>query len=127
MELKVAVTPVMLLSLSLLPVIFGQSFLSKPETSSPKSLSWGKDEILSLSDKCFCKLEGQIDDCSCQVNTVDDFNNKKIYPRLKSDSKLQDEERGQTGTRDMWERRHRLTFNKNKTNNHSQCTNGQGT
>merc|ERR1719446_574768 len=74
----------MLLSLCLLPVIFGQTFLSKSETSSPKSLSWGKEEILSLSDKCFCKLEGQIDDCSCQVNTVDDFNNKKIYARLKS-------------------------------------------
>ena len=45
---------------------------------------WARDEILSLSDKCFCKLEGHIDDCSCKVNTVDDFNNKKIYPRLKS-------------------------------------------
>ncbi|XP_023330464.1 ero1-like protein isoform X2 [Eurytemora carolleeae] len=37
-----------------------------------------------LSDQCFCKLEGQIDDCSCKVDTVDDFNNKKIYPRIKS-------------------------------------------
>ena len=86
MELKVASAPVvaLVLSLSLLPVIFTQTFLSSPETSSSKSLSWNKDEILSLSDNCFCKLEGQIDDCSCQVNTVDDFNNKKIYPRLKS-------------------------------------------
>jgi len=72
------------LSLSLLPVMLGQILKSKPETSSPNKLTWGKDEILSLSDKCFCKLEGQIDDCSCQVNTVDDFNNRKIYPRLKS-------------------------------------------
>ena len=39
---------------------------------------------LPLSDQCFCKLEGQIDDCSCKVDTVDHFNNAKIYPRLAS-------------------------------------------
>jgi len=39
---------------------------------------------LPLSEKCFCQLDGVIDDCSCKVDTVDDFNNKKIYPRLKS-------------------------------------------
>lgn len=33
---------------------------------------------------CFCKLEGKIDDCTCSVDTVDHFNNAKIYPRLKS-------------------------------------------
>jgi len=36
------------------------------------------------SDKCFCKLEGKIDDCSCNVDTVDYFNNMKIFPRLQS-------------------------------------------
>lgn len=30
------------------------------------------------------QLEGSINDCSCQVDTVDHFNNLKIYPRLKS-------------------------------------------
>lgn len=30
------------------------------------------------------QLEGQIDDCSCNIDTVDYFNNVKIYPRLKS-------------------------------------------
>lgn len=40
--------------------------------------------FLPLSDKCFCKLEGHIDDCSCKVDTVDGFNNRKIFPRLKS-------------------------------------------
>ncbi|XP_014253966.1 ero1-like protein isoform X2 [Cimex lectularius] len=30
------------------------------------------------------KLKGQIDDCSCKVDTVDYFNNVKIFPRLLS-------------------------------------------
>jgi len=49
-----------------------------------KTLSWSQEDILPLSDQCFCKLEGQIDDCSCKVDTVDDFNNNRIFPRLKS-------------------------------------------
>ncbi|KAJ8678805.1 hypothetical protein QAD02_014592 [Eretmocerus hayati] len=35
-------------------------------------------------DQCFCKLNGVIDDCSCTIDTVDYFNNMKIYPRLQS-------------------------------------------
>ncbi|XP_046577519.1 ERO1-like protein beta isoform X1 [Haliotis rubra] len=35
-------------------------------------------------DKCFCKLKGEVDDCSCKVETIDSVNNQKIYPRLKS-------------------------------------------
>lgn len=30
------------------------------------------------------QLKGNIDDCSCNVDTVDHYNNHKIYPRLKS-------------------------------------------
>lgn len=33
---------------------------------------------------CFCKLEGRIDDCSCNIDTVDYFNNVKLYPILHS-------------------------------------------
>lgn len=32
----------------------------------------------------FLQLEGSINDCSCDVDTVDHFNNMKIYPRLQS-------------------------------------------
>lgn len=39
---------------------------------------------LEVGDHCFCKLKGQIGDCSCNVDTVDHFNNIKVYPRLKS-------------------------------------------
>lgn len=35
-------------------------------------------------DDCFCQLEGKIDECSCNIDTVDSFNNVKIYPRLQS-------------------------------------------
>uniref|UniRef100_A0A1L8DUA8 Putative endoplasmic reticulum oxidoreductin-1-like protein n=1 Tax=Nyssomyia neivai TaxID=330878 RepID=A0A1L8DUA8_9DIPT len=33
---------------------------------------------------CFCQLQGTIDDCACNVDTVDHFNNMKIYPRINS-------------------------------------------
>ncbi|XP_041353019.1 ERO1-like protein beta isoform X2 [Gigantopelta aegis] len=33
---------------------------------------------------CFCKLKGEIDDCSCKVETLDSLNNNKIFPRLNS-------------------------------------------
>ncbi|RZC36623.1 ERO1 domain containing protein, partial [Asbolus verrucosus] len=35
-------------------------------------------------DDCFCQLQGKIDDCTCNVDTVDHFNNVKVYPRLRS-------------------------------------------
>ncbi|XP_063929360.1 ero1-like protein [Zophobas morio] len=37
-----------------------------------------------VDDDCFCQLHGKIDDCTCNVDTVDHFNNVKIYPRLRS-------------------------------------------
>ena len=43
-----------------------------------------KDDGATESDQCFCQLEGQIDDCMCNVDTVDYFNNMKIFPRLQS-------------------------------------------
>jgi len=54
--------------------------------STKKSFSFSgtKGGSFSPSDQCFCKLEGHIDDCSCKVDTVDHFNNARIYPRLKS-------------------------------------------
>lgn len=38
-----------------------------------------------ISEKyCFCKLKGQINDCNCDIATVDYYNNVKIQPRLQS-------------------------------------------
>ncbi|XP_071963231.1 ERO1-like protein beta isoform X2 [Antedon mediterranea] len=33
---------------------------------------------------CFCQLSGTVDDCDCEVQSVDSFNNYKIYPVLRS-------------------------------------------
>ena len=40
--------------------------------------------LLNKNEECFCQLKGRIDDCKCSIDTVDYFNNKKIYPRLQS-------------------------------------------
>ncbi|XP_068444799.1 ERO1-like protein beta isoform X2 [Clinocottus analis] len=32
---------------------------------------------------CFCHLTGDLDDCFCDVESIDVFNNFKIYPRIK--------------------------------------------
>ncbi|KAF7644999.1 hypothetical protein LDENG_00212150, partial [Lucifuga dentata] len=32
---------------------------------------------------CFCHLTGVLDDCFCDVESIDVFNNFKIYPRIK--------------------------------------------
>jgi len=34
------------------------------------------------NDKCFCQLSGQIDDCFCDIETLETFNNKEVYPLL---------------------------------------------
>lgn len=39
---------------------------------------------LSSGGTCFCQLQGKVDDCSCNIDTVDYYNNAKIYPRLAS-------------------------------------------
>nr|CAG4638330.1 EOG090X03A4 [Cyclestheria hislopi] len=37
-----------------------------------------------IADRCFCELKGKVDECECSVDYVDQFNNNKLYPRLKS-------------------------------------------
>jgi len=44
----------------------------------------GSEHFPDNFEECFCKLAGKIDDCTCDVDTVDYFNNMKIYPRLQS-------------------------------------------
>ncbi|ESO90133.1 hypothetical protein LOTGIDRAFT_192261 [Lottia gigantea] len=43
-----------------------------------------KNRSSKVADRCFCKLNGEIDDCSCKVETLSVLNNNKIYPRIKS-------------------------------------------
>ncbi|XP_013400738.1 ERO1-like protein beta isoform X3 [Lingula anatina] len=45
----------------------------------------GVTVTLSADEKdCFCKLKGEVDDCSCKIESLDSFNNLKIFPRLHS-------------------------------------------
>ena len=34
------------------------------------------------NSECFCQLTGYLDDCSCEIETLDKYNNKVIYPQL---------------------------------------------
>ncbi|XP_035695505.1 ERO1-like protein beta [Branchiostoma floridae] len=36
----------------------------------------------SSAEQCFCNLKGGLDDCSCDVESIDSFNNGKIHPLL---------------------------------------------
>ncbi|XP_021373807.1 ERO1-like protein beta isoform X2 [Mizuhopecten yessoensis] len=43
-----------------------------------------KSEKQNDSNACFCKLNGEVDDCTCKVENLDTLNNEKIYPVLES-------------------------------------------
>uniref|UniRef100_A0A3P9Q158 ERO1-like protein alpha n=1 Tax=Poecilia reticulata TaxID=8081 RepID=A0A3P9Q158_POERE len=36
----------------------------------------------SAHGRCFCQVTGELDDCTCDVETIDSFNNEQIFPRL---------------------------------------------
>ncbi len=70
----------MLLLLFVLPGDSSSPFASSSASSNPFSPKKSDKD----GGQCFCQLKGQIDDCLCSVDTVDYFNNMKIFPRLQS-------------------------------------------
>ncbi|XP_062974273.1 ERO1-like protein alpha isoform X1 [Elgaria multicarinata webbii] len=36
----------------------------------------------SAEQRCFCQVTGHLDDCTCDVETIDSYNNYKIFPSL---------------------------------------------
>lgn len=36
----------------------------------------------SAAERCFCQVTGYLDDCSCDIETIDNFNNNKLFPKL---------------------------------------------
>ncbi|XP_064367906.1 ERO1-like protein alpha isoform X1 [Dromaius novaehollandiae] len=36
----------------------------------------------TAEQRCFCQVTGYLDDCTCDVETIDAFNNYKLFPRL---------------------------------------------
>uniref|UniRef100_A0A3Q0T688 ERO1-like protein alpha n=1 Tax=Amphilophus citrinellus TaxID=61819 RepID=A0A3Q0T688_AMPCI len=34
--------------------------------------------------RCFCQVTGDLDDCTCDVETIDNFNNNQLFPKLQT-------------------------------------------
>eukprot|EP00079_Xenopus_tropicalis_P028803 XP_012823814.1 PREDICTED: ERO1-like protein alpha isoform X1 [Xenopus tropicalis] len=48
-------------------------------------LLWGSNsqqEQSSAAQRCFCQVTGYLDDCTCDVETIDHFNNYGLFPKL---------------------------------------------
>ncbi|XP_077180175.1 ERO1-like protein alpha [Paroedura picta] len=38
----------------------------------------------SAERRCFCQVTGHLDDCTCDIETLDAFNNYRVFPRLQT-------------------------------------------
>ncbi|KAM4593174.1 ERO1-like protein alpha [Odontesthes bonariensis] len=38
----------------------------------------------SAHSRCFCQVTGSLDDCTCDVETIDGFNNDRLFPKLQT-------------------------------------------
>ncbi|KAM6942950.1 ERO1-like protein alpha isoform 2-T2 [Xenentodon cancila] len=38
----------------------------------------------SAHGRCFCQVTGHLDDCTCDVETIDGFNNDQLFPKLQT-------------------------------------------
>ncbi|KAF3686758.1 ERO1-like protein alpha [Channa argus] len=37
-----------------------------------------------VDSRCFCQVTGELDDCTCDVETIDGFNNEQLFPKLQT-------------------------------------------
>ncbi|XP_070449169.1 ERO1-like protein alpha isoform X1 [Equus przewalskii] len=44
----------------------------------------GRQPAETAAQRCFCQVSGYLDDCTCDVETVDRFNNYRLFPRLQN-------------------------------------------
>ncbi|XP_007097672.2 ERO1-like protein alpha [Prionailurus viverrinus] len=42
----------------------------------------GQQPPETAAQRCFCQVSGYLDDCTCDVETIDRFNNYRLFPRL---------------------------------------------
>ncbi|KAM9819838.1 peroxisomal ATPase PEX6 isoform 3-T3 [Syngnathus typhle] len=68
---------VLLLAFLLGNLAFAWFELSKPVTEARTESQEPQEQ------SCFCHLTGVLDDCFCDVESIDVFNNFKLYPRIK--------------------------------------------
>ncbi|XP_019745183.1 ERO1-like protein beta [Hippocampus comes] len=57
--------------------------LSKPRTETETETGGTRASAEPQEQSCFCHLTGVLDDCFCDVESIDVFNNFKLYPRIK--------------------------------------------
>ncbi|XP_038124765.1 ERO1-like protein alpha [Cyprinodon tularosa] len=38
----------------------------------------------SAHSRCFCQVTGELDDCACDVESIDSFNNEQLFPKLQT-------------------------------------------
>ncbi|KAG7492929.1 hypothetical protein MATL_G00019410 [Megalops atlanticus] len=60
---------------------FNSNIKSKTQQNEHSSSSTATD---SQDQSCFCHLTGVLDDCFCDIESIDVFNNFKIYPRIQN-------------------------------------------
>ncbi|XP_072321414.1 ERO1-like protein alpha [Eucyclogobius newberryi] len=41
-------------------------------------------QVCCACARCFCEVTGELDDCSCDVETIDRFNNEQLFPKLQT-------------------------------------------
>ncbi|KAK7929832.1 hypothetical protein WMY93_006227 [Mugilogobius chulae] len=41
-------------------------------------------QVGSSCARCFCQVSGELDDCACDVETIDRFNNEQMFPKLQT-------------------------------------------
>lgn len=41
-------------------------------------------QVCCASARCFCQVSGELDDCSCDVESIDHFNNELLFPKLQT-------------------------------------------
>lgn len=47
------------------------------------SLGYGEEQFLEIVvQRCFCQVSGYLDDCICDVEIIDRFNNYRFFLRL---------------------------------------------
>ncbi|MED6283506.1 hypothetical protein CHARACLAT_009589 [Characodon lateralis] len=73
---------VLLSACFLMNLVFGwfQHNSGRPQTQHNEQRSSSSD---SPDQSCLCHLTGVLDDCFCDVESIDVFNNFKIYPHIK--------------------------------------------
>ncbi|XP_073682463.1 ERO1-like protein alpha [Garra rufa] len=58
-------------------------FQNNAKSKSPQKEPVYEDTLDSQDQSCLCHLTGVLDDCFCDIESIDVFNNFKIYPHIR--------------------------------------------